>query len=127
MCLWRLLPPQHVKFGVEHGAVGLLMLSDDLFRSTSIAERVKYVDLVSATRAAGGDVMIMSSLHVSGDQLSKLCGVAALLRFPLVIEVEEGEAGEDTSSDTDSDEEEEGEGGVLGRGTLPVGGAGGAT
>ena len=43
-------------------------------------------------RANGGDAKVFSSLHVSGEQLSKFGGVAAVLRFPLVLEEAEEEA-----------------------------------
>lgn len=31
----------------------------------------------------GGDVKIFSSLHISGEQLEQLTGIAAILRFPM--------------------------------------------
>lgn len=33
-------------------------------------------------RETSGDVRVFSSLHVSGEQLTQLTGVAAILRFP---------------------------------------------
>ena len=33
--------------------------------------------------AGGGEVVIFSGMHTSGDQLNKLTGMAAILRFPL--------------------------------------------
>jgi hypothetical protein len=42
-------------------------------------------------RAKGGRVVNLSSLHVTGEQLHQLGGVAALLRFPLEIDAEEEE------------------------------------
>ena len=107
----RVCCPQHVKYAVDHAAVDTLLLSDDLFRSKSTASRAQYVALVNAVKAAGGTVVIMSTLHVSGDQLSKLSGVAALLRFPLVLDEEHagggasGAGGDDDSDGTDSSSE----------------------
>ena len=34
-------------------------------------------------RQFGGTTRIFSSLHVSGEQLAKMTGVAAILRFPM--------------------------------------------
>jgi protein pelota len=34
-------------------------------------------------RAGGGEALVFSSLHVSGEALNQLSGVAAILRFPL--------------------------------------------
>lgn len=34
-------------------------------------------------KAAGGEVLIFSSIHESGKQLDQLTGIAAILNFPL--------------------------------------------
>lgn len=64
-----------------------------------MAERKRFVNLVEQVRDAGGDVKIFSSLHVSGEQLDQLTGIAAILRFPMP-ELEEEQM---DSSDSDSD------------------------
>ena len=33
--------------------------------------------------AGGGEVVIFSGMHTSGEQLKQLTGIAAILRFPL--------------------------------------------
>lgn len=51
--------------------------------------------MVNDARSIGADVFILSSLHVSGEQLSQLTGVAALLNFPapqIEDEIEKEEA-----------------------------------
>jgi protein pelota len=45
--------------------------------------RMQWVAVVEAVKDANGTVHIFSSMHVSGEQLQQLSGVAALLRFPL--------------------------------------------
>ncbi|CAG8441080.1 3848_t:CDS:10 [Acaulospora morrowiae] len=83
----------HVKKAEERGAIGTLLLSDELFRSADIPTRRKYVQLVESVRSTGGKVLIFSSLHFSGEQLNQLTGVAAILNFPLPdIELDEEEA-----------------------------------
>ena len=47
-----------------------LSCADSLFRSTDLAERKKYVQLVEDVKAYGGNVRIFSSLHVSGEKVS---------------------------------------------------------
>ncbi|VDN08489.1 unnamed protein product [Thelazia callipaeda] len=90
---------KHVKMANEHSAIDTLMLSDSLFRSNDIQLRKKFVELVDSVKAQasfekklvlvitrifqGVTVLIFSSMHVSGEQLSALSGVAAILRFPL--------------------------------------------
>ncbi|XP_065891098.1 protein pelota homolog isoform X2 [Dysidea avara] len=73
----------HVQRANDSNAIDVLMLTDELFRSSDLATRQKYVALVESVRENGGDVKIFSSLHLSGEQLGQLSGVAALLRFPL--------------------------------------------
>ncbi|KIL68082.1 hypothetical protein M378DRAFT_158593 [Amanita muscaria Koide BX008] len=83
--------PGHVCLAVDRGAVGTLLISDELFRSSNPVERKKYVSLVEAIQQKGGEAMIFSSMHESGQQLNQLTGIAAILTFPLDIEVVEAE------------------------------------
>ncbi len=61
----------------------LWLSADGLFRINHVAKRKKYVALVESVREAGGTAHIFSSMHVSGEQLNQLSGIAAILRFPL--------------------------------------------
>ncbi|KAM9462820.1 protein pelota homolog [Clarias gariepinus] len=88
----------HVEKASEALAVDILLISDQLFRHQEIATRSRYVRLVDNVRDNGGTVRIFSSLHVSGEQLNQLSGVAAILRFP-IADVSDGEEG--SSSDED--------------------------
>ncbi|KAK3609806.1 hypothetical protein CHS0354_029844 [Potamilus streckersoni] len=72
-------------------AVETLLVSDELFRSSDFKQRRRYVNLVDKVRESGGDVKIFSSLHVSGEQLGQLSGVAAILRFPMPCEDEDSD------------------------------------
>ncbi|EPQ59481.1 hypothetical protein GLOTRDRAFT_70959 [Gloeophyllum trabeum ATCC 11539] len=83
--------PDHVALAIDRGAVGTLLISDQLFRASDPAERKKYVGLVEAVRDKGGEVVIFSSMHESGQQLNQLSGIAAILTFPLDVEVVEAE------------------------------------
>ncbi|KAH9482560.1 Protein pelota [Psilocybe cubensis] len=90
--------PDHVCLAADRGAIGTLLISDDLFRSSDPATRKKYVDVVEAVQQKGGEVVIFSSMHESGQQLNQLTGIAAILTFPLdveVVEAEEREAAEE--------------------------------
>ncbi|KAH7105662.1 hypothetical protein BKA62DRAFT_690484 [Auriculariales sp. MPI-PUGE-AT-0066] len=87
--------PDHVPMAVARGAVGTLLISDELFRSSDPALRKKYVQVVDDVRGQGGEVLVFSSMHESGQQLNQLTGIAAILNFPLdtdVVEAEEAEA-----------------------------------
>jgi protein pelota len=61
----------------------LSLAADKLFRINNVAKRKKYADLVEGVREAGGEALLFSSMHVSGEQLNNLSGIAAVLRFPL--------------------------------------------
>ncbi|CAG2121638.1 unnamed protein product, partial [Medioppia subpectinata] len=57
------------------------------------------VRLVDSVRENGGEVRLFSSLHVSGEQLDQLTGVAAILRFPMQDLEDEPYEDDDSSSD----------------------------
>ncbi|KAF5841125.1 Dom34 protein [Dunaliella salina] len=75
--------PGHVFAANEMGAIQTLLISDSLFRINDVAKRKRYVGLVDSVKESGGEALIFSSMHVSGEQLKQLSGIAALLRFPL--------------------------------------------
>lgn len=91
----------HVERANEMLAIETLLVTDNLFRSTNLTERKRFVNLVESVRDNNGEAKIFSSLHVSGEQLSLLSGVAAILRFPLPDLLDE-------FGDSDSDSDEEG-------------------
>lgn len=71
----------HVQKANEELAIDSLLISDDLFRSSDVATRKKYVALVESVRENGGTVYVFSTMHVSGQQLQQVSGVAAILRY----------------------------------------------
>ncbi|XP_056894282.1 protein pelota homolog isoform X2 [Takifugu flavidus] len=73
----------HVEKAADALAIDTLLISDNLFRHQDVPTRSRYVRLVDNVRDNGGNVRIFSSLHVSGEQLTQLSGVAAILRFPI--------------------------------------------
>ncbi|KAL6651563.1 hypothetical protein ACP70R_010488 [Stipagrostis hirtigluma subsp. patula] len=75
--------PKHVEIAHDRLAIQTLLITDTLFRNADIATRQKYVNLVESVKKYGGTVHVFSSMHVSGDQLAQLTGIAAILRFPL--------------------------------------------
>ncbi|KAF7792913.1 hypothetical protein EIP86_004015 [Pleurotus ostreatoroseus] len=83
--------PDHVLLAADRGAIGTLLISDELFRSDDPKERKKYVQLVEDVKQKGAEVLIFSSMHESGQQLNQLTGIAAILTFPLDIEIVEAE------------------------------------
>jgi hypothetical protein len=91
---------KHVEKASEADAVDVLLITDSLFRSKELAERKKYVNIVDRVRENNGTVKIFSSLHVSGEQLLQLTGVAAILRFPMP------DLEDEVLSDSDDDNDE---------------------
>lgn len=87
--------PAEVEAAVEAGAVGrgggVLLLSDELFRSQEIGVRKRWVSIVDRVKdREGGEVRVLSSAHESGARLKTIGGVAALLTFPMFEVDEEG-------------------------------------
>ena len=91
---------KHVITANEAQAIETLLISDKLFRCQDVALRKEYVELVETVKESGGDVKIFSSLHVSGEQLEQITGIAAILRFPMP-ELEDESDGESDSDDED--------------------------
>mmetsp|Transcript_6752 Transcript_6752/g.24976 ORF Transcript_6752/g.24976 Transcript_6752/m.24976 type:complete len:119 (+) Transcript_6752:1030-1386(+) len=58
----------------------------------AVFELSRFVRLVEDVKELGGDVHIFSSMHVSGEQLKQLTGIAAILRFPCPQITDGGEA-----------------------------------
>lgn len=48
-----------------------------------MVQRAAYAQLVEGVRESGGEALVFSGAHVSGEQLDQLSGIAAILRFPL--------------------------------------------
>ena len=126
--------PEHVALAVDRGAVGTLLISDDLFRYVRISPsfvtepaktdtvrrssdpvtRNRYVEMVEAVRSRGGESLIFSSMHESGQQLNLVTGIAAILTYPLdveIVEMEEREAKEDAAKAAREKAAEDAEGG----------------
>jgi len=82
-------------------AIEILLISDNLFRAQDIETRKKYVNLTETVKENGGEVRIFSSSHVSGEQLAKFAGVAAILRFPIPDLDQDDESDSDDSDDSD--------------------------
>ncbi|TFK29385.1 pelota [Coprinopsis marcescibilis] len=97
--------PDHVCLAADRGAIGILLISDNLFRSSDPVTRKKYVNVVEAVQSKGGEVVIFSSMHESGQQLNQLTGIAAILTFPLDVEVVEAEEKEEAERRKKEEEE----------------------
>jgi len=74
---------KHVQLANERLAIQILLITDELFRAADVATRKTYVQLVEQVKEGGGEVKIFSTMHISGEQLSQLTGIAAILRFPI--------------------------------------------
>lgn len=60
--------PDHVSLAADRGAVGTLLISDELFRAGDPEVRKRYVSLVEDVREKRGEVLIFSSMHESGQR-----------------------------------------------------------
>ena len=60
--------PDHVALAADRGAVGTLLISDELFRAGDPGVRKRYVSIVEDVREKRGEVLIFSSMHESGQR-----------------------------------------------------------
>jgi len=89
--------PKEVKKAFDMGAIHTLMISDGLFRNSSIQLRKDYVKFVAEVKDSGSTVHIFSSGHVTGIKLKDFADIAANLRFQ--VEYEEHEHDEEHKVD----------------------------
>ncbi len=50
-------------------------------RATAHPLVCRYFALIDGVKALGGTILTFSSMHVSGEQLGRISGIAAILRF----------------------------------------------
>lgn len=83
----------HVKKAIKMNAVDTLLISDALFRSNDVKVRRLYVDLVDVVKTNNAKSVVFSAANVSGEQLTQLTGIAAILRYsvPYLDDEEEEE------------------------------------
>lgn len=96
--------PKECEAAIAQGAVGkgggVLMISNELFRSQEIETRQRWVGVVDEVKAQGGEVVIMSSMHESGKRLGGLGGVATILTWAIEdLDEKMVEGGEDLPDD----------------------------
>lgn len=74
---------QEVFKAAELGAIDELLITDLLARSPDLSQRKKYMDLMKSIESLGGRVIIFSTLHISGEELDRLTGIACILKYPI--------------------------------------------
>jgi protein pelota len=67
---------EHVRRAVEAGAAERVLVSDDVVREGPITS------LLEAAEGLGSTVTVISTVHEAGERLSRMGGIAALLRYP---------------------------------------------
>ena len=83
-----------VETSAKQQAISSLFISDSTLRKHRIAERQKIIEIIKSVKENGGTVSTLSSLHVAGERLNQLSGIAALLRFP-IYDLQENESSSD--------------------------------
>ncbi|OAV91144.1 translation factor pelota [Puccinia triticina 1-1 BBBD Race 1] len=84
----------HVDRAAERAAIGTLLISDSLFRNPEPEKRKKFIKLTESVQQFGGEVLVFSSMHSTGTRLNELTGVAAILTYPLDMELIDQEENE---------------------------------
>ncbi|KAL5708923.1 hypothetical protein ACHQM5_019666 [Ranunculus cassubicifolius] len=62
-------------------AIRTLLITEELYRSSDVATRKKYTNLLESVKKSGGTTQVLSCDRDSGKRLGVLTGVAAILRF----------------------------------------------
>ena len=74
---------ENVKRALEMGAIDTLLITDDQISVEDLEKRALIDTLVEENSKMRGKTVMMSVHHESGEQLARLGGIAALLRYPL--------------------------------------------
>ena len=91
--------PKEVAKAIEIGAVRTLLVSNAMFRSDDIAVRRHWAQMVATVKAGGGEALVLSSIHESGQRLDTLGGVAAVLTYPMELEDEDQQVWEESDDE----------------------------
>lgn len=79
-----------VETATKQQAVNALFISDSTLRKHKAADRDKIIQIIKSVKEFGGTVNTLSSIHIAGERINQLSGIAALLRFP-VYDLQENE------------------------------------
>ena len=77
--------PDHVALAADRGAVGTLLISDELFRAGDPKVRRRYVSIVEDVREKRGEVLIFSSMHESGQRRYHTVAELRLLTMAVLV------------------------------------------
>lgn len=73
---------KQVEYIISVNAAKIFMINDNLYMSIDVRERIKYTDIVDRAKVAGARVHILSSMHLPGEQLAILGGIAVVSNRP---------------------------------------------
>lgn len=65
------------------GAIDTLLITDKILRESMMQKKEDFDQLLKSIERMGGKIVIISTLHTAGEQLSSLGGIAALLRYEI--------------------------------------------
>ncbi|CCF59717.1 hypothetical protein KAFR_0H03070 [Kazachstania africana CBS 2517] len=72
-----------VRKAADMGAIDSILVTDSFVRSHDVSERKKNLELIDSVERNGGVAYVFSTLHISGEELEKLTGIACILKYPL--------------------------------------------
>jgi protein pelota len=79
----------------EHNTIETLLLSDGIFQSIHLPQRHCYIRLAESVQKKGGQILIFSMQHVTGEQLRQRTGVANIHHYPILEIEDEGDDAEE--------------------------------
>ncbi|MBA7699890.1 hypothetical protein ES703_108595 [subsurface metagenome] len=67
----------------EKGAIKLLLIADVLIRGLSKKDKLKIEEIITNVENSGGEINIMSTENITGEQLVDLGSIIGILRYKL--------------------------------------------
>ena len=86
---------REVAFANESNAIKFLLICDNLLRAKNFSLRKKFNKLVEDIEAKGAQIFVFSENHVSGQKLKEITGIAAVLRFPIDLDLDNQDGNEE--------------------------------
>lgn len=74
---------EEISNAVERGAIKQLLIADTMIRGVSKDKKLEIEKIIERTEDSGGEVIIMSTENITGEQLVNLGSIVGILRYKL--------------------------------------------
>ncbi|VWU52536.1 PelOta protein homologue, putative [Hepatocystis sp. ex Piliocolobus tephrosceles] len=102
---------KEVRYASSQNAIESLLITEQILRNCDLSTRKAYVNIVQNVKNSGGKIFIFPDHHTSGEQLTSLTGIAAILKFPIYMNNQQDDQNDFSGDDDGSGGNGNGSGG----------------